>query len=184
MGKLWALWQKVCTLHRSDDATADGEIANFFLPRFTVGFFIRMGIVAAVALVVFGFFLKPSLIRGASMEPTYRSTGFNFCWRGKYYFREPKLGDVVIVRLTGRIYYLKRIVALPGDTVEFRRGYLYVNGEKVHEPYVKFVCDWELPPRKVEPGNYYVIGDNRSMPIDVHMFGQVPRHRIAGGPLW
>ncbi len=91
---------------------------------------------------------------------------------------------MVIVRLTGRIYYLNRIVALPGDTVEFRRGYLYVNGEKVHEPYVKFVCDWELPPRKVEPGNYYVIGDNRSMPIDVHMFGQVPRHRIAGGPLW
>lgn len=79
---------------------------------------------------------------------------------------------------------LKRIVALEGQTVEFRQGTLFVDGERAEEPYVHFKCDWTLEQRKVEPGNVYVVGDNRSVSMDVHVFGQVARTRIEGVPLW
>ena len=79
---------------------------------------------------------------------------------------------------------LKRIVAFEGETVEFHNGDLYIDGKLLDEPYVKYVSDWNLPPRKVKKGNVYVVGDNRSMPIEQHQFGQVAKDRIYGAPLW
>ena len=91
---------------------------------------------------------------------------------------------MVILRYADRVYFLKRIVGLPGDTIEFRNGTLYVNGKAQEEPYVRYISDWNLPPRKVEPGHYYVVGDNRSQPIEQHRFGQVLASKIAGSPLF
>ena len=184
MNRLWELWRKICKLHRSDDETANGEFVDFFLPKLTRGFLIRLTAVAVTALVVFRYLLIPCVISGASMEPTIKRIGFTFCWRGKYWKSEPRRGDIVVIRYAGNVYYLKRIVALPGEVVAFRRGILYVNGRRQREPYVHFSCDWNLPPRKVGENHYYVVGDNRSMPMEQHRFGQVDAHRIAGAPLW
>ena len=65
--------------------------------------------------------------------------------------------------------------------MEFRRGILHVNGKALEEPYVKFNAGkWNLPSRKVAPGNVYVVGDNRGMPIEQHKFGQIRKSRIQG----
>ena len=79
---------------------------------------------------------------------------------------------------------LKRVVGLEGDTVEFRSGELFINQEKLSEPYVTYSCNWTLPPRKVKKGYLYVVGDNRNVPIHTHDFGQTPIKRILGAPLW
>ncbi len=184
MNFLWNLWRKICKLHRSDDETATGEIRDFFLPKPTPGFFIRLAIVALTAMAVFRYLLIPCVISGASMEPTVKSSGFTFCWKGKYLFSRPQRGDIVVIRYAGKIHYLKRIVALPGETVAFRNGILYVNGQLQEEPYVHFGCDWNLRPRRVREGHYYVVGDNRSMTMERHIFGQVDARRIEGTPLW
>ncbi len=76
---------------------------------------------------------------------------------------------------------LKRIIALPGETVAFRQGLLYVNGIQVEEPYVHYRSDWNLAPRKVAPGHVYVVGDNRGTSMTRHRFGQVVMDRIVGG---
>lgn len=76
---------------------------------------------------------------------------------------------------------LKRVVALPGETVEFRNGFLYVNGNVIEEPYVHHRSDWELPPRTVAPGHVYVVGDNRGTSMARHQFGAVNMDRIIGG---
>ena len=76
---------------------------------------------------------------------------------------------------------LKRVVALQGETVEFRKGILYVNGDAVEEPYVRFRSNWELSPKTVSPGNVYVIGDNRGTPMAEHRFGEIDMKRIVGG---
>ena len=128
--------------------------------------------------------LTPYVVLSGSMEPTYASTGFNFCWRGAFFFDKPKIGDVVVVKYEDRVFYLKRVVGMPGDTISFYEGKLYRNGQQVEEPYVKLPSDWNLPPRHVEKGHYYVVGDNRSMDIDIHQFGQVAAKRIIGAPLW
>lgn len=178
------LWKKLCRVHRSDDETTQAGVREFFLPKLTRGFFLRAAAVALVALAVFGLLLTPCVINGASMVPTYSEHGFNFCWRGRYWFSEPQRGDVVILRFQGRVYYLKRVVAVAGDVVEFRSGKLFVNGEMQSEPYVRYFSSWELPPCKVEPGHCYVVGDNRSQPIHDHVFGNVSVKRIVGAPLF
>lgn len=79
---------------------------------------------------------------------------------------------------------LKRVVAMEGETVEFRDGKLFVDGKEIDEPYVRYPCNWNLPPRQVEKDSVYVVGDNRSMPLENHVFGQAPIRRIVGGPVW
>ena len=177
-------WFKIAGFHRSDDETGAGTLADFILPKMRVGFFIRMGVVALLSVLVFGFVLMPCVIDGESMMPTYPRHGFTFCWKWRYLFDEPEIGDIVILRYADRVYFLKRIIGLPGDTIEFRNGDLYRNGELVHEPYLRYASNWNLPPRKVEPGHYYVVGDNRSQWIDEHMFGQVLKNKSVGSPIW
>ena len=117
------------------------------------------------------------------MAPTYNDGSFALCWRLQYLFTPPQRGDVVTVRLSGkRVMLLKRIVGLPGDTVSFINGELYLNKKPLSEPYVKQTSsDWQLEERTVHPGYVYVIGDNRGTPMQQHKFGQVSSKRIIGG---
>jgi signal peptidase I len=79
---------------------------------------------------------------------------------------------------------LKRVVAREGEQVEFLNGKLFVDDQEVKEPYVRFPCNWNLPPRRIEKDCVYVVGDNRNMPIETHHFGQASKTRIIGVPLW
>ena len=145
---------------------------------------IRIVIISVTAWLFFSYVLVPLRIQGRSMEPTYHDGGFGFCWRQRFLFSPPDYGDVIAIRFAGRnVVLLKRVVALAGDTVEFRRGRLYVNDQPVEEPYVKDRSDWNLPLRRVEPGRVYVVGDNRGVPMERHHFGQVDMGRILGGVL-
>ena len=161
------------------------KIRQFFFPSLTSRFLIRVSFVALGAYLFFSYVLIPIHIQGTSMEPTYRDGTFNFCWRGSYLFSRPKRYDVVTVRFAGnKVMLLKRIVALEGEHVEFRSGRLYVEGKALEEPYVRLPCDWNLPPRQVDKGCVYVVGDNRSLSMEAHHFGQTSVKRIVGVPLW
>jgi signal peptidase I len=119
------------------------------------------------------------------MDPTYSDGQFNFCNRLKYALSSPARHDVVAIRYAGtRVMLLKRILALEGETVEFRGGQLFIDGRHVAEPYVTATQSWELDPRVVAPGNVYVAGDNRQVAMLTHDFGQTPIYRIIGAPLW
>jgi len=161
------------------------RIRQFFFPSLTPQFLIRASLVALGAYLFFGQICMPMRIKGYSMEPTYHNGGSNFCWRPHYLFSGPKKGDVVMVRLAGnKVVLLKRVVALEGEEVGFRAGRLLVDGEVIEEPYVRYPCDWDLPPRIVAKGRVYVVGDNRSVSMGRHAFGQTSIKRIIGVPLW
>jgi len=161
------------------------KIRQFFFPSLAPAFLIRAGCVALIAYLLFGHLLTPFRIKGHSMEPTYQNGSFNFCSRLRYLVSPPRRGDVVVIRFAGqRVMLLKRVVALEGEEIEFREGKLLINGEEMDEPYRRFPCDWNLPPRRVEGNSVYVVGDNRSGPIQNHYFGQASVARILGGPLW
>jgi signal peptidase I len=142
----------------------------------------RIGALVVVCFVVFKFVLLPIRVEGGSMLPTYKERGVNFVNRLAYVFHEPRRGDVVAIRMLagGHIMYMKRIVGLPGETVAFHRGRLYINGQPLAEPYVKLPGSWDHEPVQVGPDQYYVVGDNRDMPWDDHYKGRPTRDLILG----
>ncbi len=148
-------------------------------PRRTV---IRIVTLTVLCLLVFNrYVLVPITVEGGSMLPTYREHGVNFINRLAYLSHPPERGDVVGIRTTGMSYmYLKRIVALPGETIAFHRGRIFINGNELPEPYLKFSCDWEIAPQTLKTNEYYFVGDNRSMTPGEHFKGIGDRSRIVG----
>ena len=179
-----SFWSRILLAHRSNDTTERAEVKEFFFPKPGRAFFCRMGAVAVSAFIVFKFLLLPCVIEGESMMPTYPRKGFTFCWKLRYLFTKPKHGDIVVIRYSDGVFFLKRIVGVPGEEICFRDGVLYRNGKAVKEPYVHFISYWNTPRTIVKPGHYYAVGDNRSQPVRVHKFGQVRASRIAGSPLF
>jgi len=162
-----------------------GRLRQFFLPKIDRRYLLRLVTVAAVTCAILMFVLTPIRIKGCSMAPTYRDGQLNICFRLRYLFSDPRPGDLVLVSFVrGRAMYLKRVVAVGGDTVAFQNGTLLINGQETDEPYVADLCDWNLPSRRIEPGHIYVVGDNRSMPIGSQSFGSANIKRVKGAPLW
>ncbi len=158
---------------------------DFLFPRLTRRLFLRMAVVAVASLLLFYFVLVPVRLRGKSMEPTLENGSLHFILTCSYLFSEPEAGDVVGIRLAGRrVLLLKRIVAVGGETVSFRDGSLFVDGSLREEPYLRSECDWNYGERKIGAGNYFVVGDNRAVPMENHDFGEVPGKRIAGRLIW
>ena len=157
----------------------------FFTPRLNRWFAVRIGVAAAMTLLVCTLWLRPAMLNGESMQPAYSGHGFTFCNRLAYRHRLPHRGEVVILRWGGERWMLiKRAVAFAGETVEFRDGRCLVNGTALDEPYVRFPCDWNAPAKLVPPGHLYVVGDNRSMPQETHVSGIIAARRLYGKPLW
>ena len=147
-------------------------------PRFTL---IRIVVLAVTCLITFRFILLPIRVDGISMLPTYHTGQVNCINRLAYLRHEPQRGDIVSVRLAGNsIMLMKRVIGLPGETVLFLQGKVFVNGKLLDEPYVKNPCDWEAGPFQCALNEFYVVGDNRSMPFDLHTKGRAERERIVG----
>ena len=145
----------------------------------------RLLLVAAASLILFSSILLPFQVAGESMAPTYQSGSFNFCWVPAYLFKEPARFDIVLIAMAGhQVMLLKRVVALPGETIAFEQGQLLINGQPVDEPHVQRAGNWTLPARQVQEGTVYVVGDNRAMAIEEHVFGASSLKRIKGRPLW
>ena len=150
-------------------------------PRLTL---VRVVILAVVAFITFRFILLPVRVTGGSMEPSYHEGRVNFINCLSYLGHEPRRGDVVGIRYAGRsVMLLKRVVGLPGELVGFQDGRATINGHPLDEPYVKFPSDWVRYPVQLGPDEYFVVGDNRSMPMENHTFGISERQRIIGKTL-
>ena len=146
---------------------------------------IRILIIAIITVLVCLFILRPMVINGGSMMPTYSSRGFTFAFLPYFKLYDLQRQQIVVLRYVGpNTFILKRVLAFPGETVEFRNGVLYVNDKALDEPYVKYRCNWDMPPSVVPKGKLFVYGDNRSMPIHNHVGGMIDRSRLAGVPIW
>ena len=106
--------------------------------------------------------------------------------------KQPKRGDVVVFRypLDPSLDFIKRIIALPGDTVQGINKDIYVNGKRLQEPYIQHIDNFVLPayisprdnfgPLRVPKDSYFAMGDNRDNSKDSRFWGFVPRHNIKG----
>ena len=99
-----------------------------------------------------------------------------------YWTGSPERFDIVICHYPGRgsTNFVKRIVGLPGDTVEVKGGYLYVNGDMYEEEYLVHRPNYTMKAYTVPDGYYFVLGDNRSNSNDSHLIGPLPQDMIKG----
>ena len=142
---------------------------------------IRIAVLIFVCGVTFKFILLPIRVEGISMEPTYHNHQVNCINRLAFIRHEPQRGDIISVRLAGEsVMLMKRIIALPGETISFHDGRTYINHRHLSEPYLKNSCDWEAGPFVCAANEFYVVGDNRSMPFNLHTQGRAERERIIG----
>jgi len=111
----------------------------------------------------------------------------SFVNRLAYLNNSPQRGDIVAVRMRegGRsVFLLKRIVGLPGEAIGFQNGQLTIDGLKQSEDYLSYTSNWVRAPVTCETNEYFLVGDNRSMPIDQHTFGRTTLSRIVGKVLF
>lgn len=99
-----------------------------------------------------------------------------------YPFGGPQRGDIIVFRYPGHPDrdFIKRVIALPGDTIQVDRGLVYVNGSPLQEDYIRSMPTYSLPKQTVPEGNYFVLGDNRPNSSDSHIWGFVPEENLIG----
>ncbi len=144
---------------------------------------IRVAVLVVVCTILFKYVLLPVRVDGPSMLPTYKDNSVNLINRLAYRNADPQRGDIVAVRYSGTsMMLMKRVVALPGETIEFVNGRILIDGRYLEEPYLKNPCDWNVKPNHstMRADEYYVVGDNRSMPYQLHDKGGAKRERILG----
>jgi len=148
-------------------------------------FFRELAITTALALAVFfllRFTIDTVIVLGISMEPNFYSGQRVLVSKVSYRLHEPDRGDVIVFRpVNGEDNDLiKRIIALPKDTVEIKDGAVYVNNTELKEPYIKNPPNYNFPEQKVPANEYFVLGDNRNKSNDSHTGWFVPRQNIVG----
>src|SRR5660397_204587 len=153
--------------------------------RSTVGESFSLELVAAFVLAVLiqQFVVKPVYIPSPSMNPTLVRGDRVLVSRFAFYFEEPKPGDVIVFHppIAPEEDYIKRVVAVEGDTVAVHDGQLYIDGEAQEEPYVESpVINGNFEQEKVPPGRVFVMGDNRNNSGDSRVFGPVEKKAILG----
>ncbi len=138
-----------------------------------------------LAIVIFlglQFTVQSFVIVEHCMEPAFHEGERVLVNKVVYHFIEPKRGDVIILHppIDPEAVYIKRIIAIPGDSVEVKDGAVYVNGTKLDEPYVQNPAAYTLPEMKVPDNEYFVLGDNRNIANDSHKGWTLPRENIVG----
>ena len=138
----------------------------------------------AASFMIITFLYQPVRVEGTSMQPELRDQDRLFINKFAYRFENISRGDVVVFHYPRdpEKSYIKRVIALPGDTLRIEEGRVYVNGQRVEESYVprRYRDGRSMPEIIIPQGNYFVMGDHRSISSDSRDFGPVDRELIYG----
>jgi signal peptidase I len=140
-----------------------------------------------LAIGIRTFVAEARYIPSESMLPTLEVHDRLIIEKISYHFKDPKRGDVVVFNPTEILQqqnykdaFIKRVIGLPGDTVQVKGGHVYVNGKQLEEDYINQAPDYEYGPVTVPENHYLVFGDNRNNSYDSHYWGFVPREKLVG----
>lgn len=147
-------------------------------------------VIAVIIAAIILTFIKPIVVRQSSMEPTFYEGNYVFISKQAYtLFGQPERGDVIVFHTDMKDdnnndkNLIKRVIGLPGDTVEIIGGYVYLNGELSDEPYLNEQgISGEMEKVTVPEGKLFVMGDNRGVSQDSRdvLIGCIDQESILG----
>lgn len=144
-------------------------------------------LIVVVVIPIRLFVVSPFIVDGASMHPTFENLDYLVVDELVYYFKAPARGDVIVFRYPRNpsVFYIKRIIGLPGETVSIDHGLVTittVDGKKLalSEPYTVNEDATYTKNVSLNPEEYFVMGDNRPNSSDSRIWGPLPRHDIVG----
>jgi signal peptidase I, bacterial type len=145
----------------------------------------EVGITILIAIAIFALFrvtLQGYTVRYSCMLPNIEDGEWIMVSKAKYFFSDPQRGDVIVFdpRNGSQFPYIKRVIGLPGDTVEVKDGKVFVNGIPLEEEYIMAAPHYIVPAKKIPDGEYFVLGDNRNNSNDSHIWGTIHRDDIIG----
>ena len=139
---------------------------------------------AAASVMIITFLYQPVRVEGTSMLPRLVDQDRLFINKFVYHFSAVEPGDVVVFRYPRDVQksYIKRVIAVPGDRLRIDHGRVFVNGHALSEPYIpaEYRDERSLDSMVVPQGEYFVMGDHRSISSDSREFGPVRRDLIYG----
>jgi signal peptidase I len=134
-----------------------------------------------IAVIVRMFVFEPFNVSGPSMQDTLFTGDLVIVDKLVYTFREPHRGEVIVFHAPDQQDFIKRVIALPGETIEAKNNKIFVNGKIINEPYISEdnrTLDFDEV--KVPPGDVFVMGDNRINSKDSRDIGPIPISKIIG----
>ncbi|MCD6094443.1 signal peptidase I [bacterium] len=145
-------------------------------------------IALAIVIPIRYFLFQPFFVSGASMEPNFDSGEYLLIDEISYRFREPQRGEVIVFRspTDPSKYFIKRIIGLPGETVEIKEGKIKIynldfpEGKTLKESYIENEKTGGNIKISLKKNEYFVLGDNRNHSSDSRSWGPVPRKNIIG----
>ncbi len=146
-----------------------------------------IGLSAVLAFGIRTFVAEARYIPSGSMLPTLQINDRLIVDKLSYKFQDPQRGDIVVFSPTDTLErqnfhdaFIKRVIGLPGETVEVKGGRVYINDRPLRENYIDEEPFYQYGPVTVPAGQYLVLGDNRNNSYDSHYWGFVPRDHIIG----
>ena len=145
--------------------------------------------VGSLFIVVYLFIMTPNQVKGASMEPTFKSGDYILTSKITYKFRSIQRGDVIIFKSPKNpdIEYIKRVIGLPGDKIVITKGQVFLNDQPLNENYTATITNvWENgflkenEPFIVPENHIFVMGDNRMRSSDSRDFGPISIQSVDG----
>jgi signal peptidase I len=151
--------------------------------------FLQSLVIAAVlAFFIITFVAQSFVVDGRSMEPTLHNGERLFVNKFIYRFHPPERGDIIVFTPQGapKKKYIKRVIGLPGETVSFKDGQTYINGEPIAESYINEPVDQETGTYQIPQESVFVMGDNRNHSADSRfsIVGYVDYNSISGKAFW
>lgn len=153
-----------------------------FKKSYNADFLIYLVVVVLIALSIRTFIFEPFQVIGPSMTPTLIDGEGTFVEKITYLVSKPERGDIIICRYpTFTLACVKRVIGLPGETVEVRDGAIYIDGEPLDEAaYWNDYIMSDMPPMTVPEKNIFVVGDNRNQSGDSRQIGPIPYENVKG----
>lgn len=143
--------------------------------------FLLMGAMLIVVFIILQFVFGISTVSGNSMEPTMHAKDVVLYLRLN---REYSYGDIVALKMPSGEKYIKRVIGLPEESVDIRDGIVYIDEEKETGGFAHGATAGQVEsisyPYEVQPGRYFVLGDNRAVSIDSRTFETVSQKQIMG----